>query len=724
MSYPFDALTEYFIKENNIDTSKEYEICEVPARDLIKWNRFDLMAKWLLISDKDKGLINGCGCKVYRDNINAFSCGAFFEPGTEEKSSFEKYLNDLDELIEDIKDNGFDATKSLIPVGENDDVIDGSHRVSVAAYYDKCVSVIRFPGLKRVYSYDYNFFRKYMMSSVSMGYMAIQYTKLHPNCYMACLWPMADLTKTEEVETKLKSIGNIVYSQDVYLTYQGMCNFMTQIYGHQAWTGSIDDHFVGVKGKVDACYKAGKPVRTYLFEAASLEDVVNVKAQIRELFQIENHSIHISDDWNETIDMVEMMYNRNSVEFMNKATPFVYRMVYNKVAELKGLINTNGYDKSRFIVDSSAVLEVCGLREAADLDFLTDYEFEVDGQTEGIDNHLSQLAYYSIELSDMLYNPENYFYFEGIKFIAIHRLIEMKSNRGEEKDNKDIKLLREFMARKLDIPKEYRYEVIDKIHSYQIEHHIYGQGPWSYTQYKAHIRQEFLSRIKSIIKIPIQLSKKEYKYIFNRDFRIAKQREFYINSKRKRLKNTDFTIISSNCNGGVISSDLGMQFRSPFVNLFIKASDYVKLLADLKGYMSEELCFVKETDPLYGNVTYPTAYLRDIKIYFMHYASEEEARSAWNRRKKRINWDNLYVIFTDRSGCTMKDLETFDNLPYEHKVVFTHIPQPMIKSAYYIKGYENEEKVGILSDWQEANKPIKRVYDQFDFVGWFNGKAF
>ena len=35
---------------------------------------------------------------------------------------------------------------------------------------------------------------------------------------------------------------------------------------------------------------------------------------------------------------------------------------------------------------------------------------------------------------------------------------------------------------------------------------------------------------------------------------------------RYRNKNKDFTIFSSTCIGGVISSELGVRFNSPFVN--------------------------------------------------------------------------------------------------------------------------------------------------------------
>lgn len=717
--YPFNLITQFVTDSYHIDMNQSYEICEIPARDLITYNRFDLMAKWLYIDAKEKGLTSGYGYQVYYDNINAFSGGRFLEPGMDEKDSFAKYIDDLNQLIIEMKDKGFDASKSLIPLGADDDMIDGSHRVSTAAYFDKKVAVIRFPELKRVNNYDYTFFRKYLMSDVSMGYMAIQYAHLKDNCYMACLWPKADAGRMGEVESLLQSIGHIVYAQDVYLTYQGMCNLMTQTYGHQSWTGSIENHFSGVLGKVDSCYREDRPVRTYLFEAADVDSVVEIKRQIRELFQIGNHSIHIADNQKETIDLVELLYNRNSVEFMNRANPYKYSGVYHKNRELKELIKKNEYDKSRFIIDSSAVLEVCGLRQAADLDFLTDYVFREEKLIEGVDDHRSQLPYYGITLPDMLYNPENYFYFEGMKFITPQRLIEMKENRGEAKDIRDVKRLKEFMNKKLGIPKAYQYETIDRIHQYQIEHHLYGHGVYDYRQYRDSLKRDRISAVISMAKSPLRLV---YGLFFDESARIARKREKYVDFQRKRLKNTDVTIISSNCNGGVISSDLGLPFRSPFVNLFVRASDYIRILSDLRGYMNESLRFVRETDLVYGDVSYPTAYLRDAKIYFMHYDSEEEALEAWERRKKRINWDNLYVIFTDRSGCTMEDLKAFDALPYKNKVVFTHIPQPGIKSAYYIRGYENEEKVGILSGWQDETMPIKRVFDQFDYVGWFNGE--
>lgn len=709
--YPFNLLTEYFVRENHIDLSKSYKIETISARKLVCAERFDLIAKWIYIDAKEKGIDTSWAKEIYYDNINAFSCGTFLEPGTDEKNTFEKYLKVFENIIEDIKRNGFNKTVSLIPVGKNNTILDGAHRVATAAYYDKDVRIIHFPELTR--QYDYQYFRKLLMLDMHLGIMAIYYTYIKNNCFMACIWPMADRELLDVAEAKLKKDSRIVYSQDVYLTYQGMRNFMVQIYGHQSWTGSIDNHFEGINLKVDACYKRQYPVKTYLFEASSLEKVIELKKKIRDIFKIENHSIHISDNQLETKTMAQLLYNLNSCEFLNFAEPYKYDYVFKKLFDFKEVIKNKAYKDERFIIDSSAVLEICGVRQARDIDYLTDYKNIENSFGNDIDNHESQLKYYGCTVQELLYNPQNYFYFYGIKFVAIKKLMEMKKNRNESKDIKDVKLCKSFLKKRNNIPYRYRNETHFMINQYQKKYSDYGHGLYTFDEFcKDRIKRISLKLLKPVVLIKSMLS---LGYI------TEKYRNSYIRKKRKELKNMEVSIIASNCNGGVVSSDLGLRFNSPFVNLFIKAEDFIKILEDLKGYMNDELYFIKEDDDIYGKINYPTAYLRDVKIYFMHYQSDEEALAAWNRRKVRINWNNLYVIFTDRSGCTQEMLEKFDKLPYENKVVFTHIAHPEIKSSFYIKGYEKEEKVGILSEYQNEKYPCKRQLDQFNFVKWFNG---
>lgn len=193
-------------------------------------------------------------------------------------------------------------------------------------------------------------------------------------------------------------------------------------------------------------------------------------------------------------------------------------------------------------------------------------------------------------------------------------------------------------------------------------------------------------------------------------------RTAYNFSNRIRLKNTDVTLIASNCNGCCILHDLGLKFNSPFVNLWVEPSDFIKLCENLKDYLQYDLVFIT---PAEKEITYPVALLKDIKLYFQHYSSEEEASLAWNRRKGRINFDNLYFLFTDRDGCTKQNLLDFDQLNLKHKAVLCHKPYPDIESAVYIKGFESESCVGMCMRYR-SRFSIRKYYDDFDYVAWFN----
>ncbi|VGM94906.1 Exopolysaccharide biosynthesis protein [uncultured Avibacterium sp.] len=194
----------------------------------------------------------------------------------------------------------------------------------------------------------------------------------------------------------------------------------------------------------------------------------------------------------------------------------------------------------------------------------------------------------------------------------------------------------------------------------------------------------------------------------------ALMRKLFINTKlRNSLKNKGMSVLASNCNGAFMLHDLGQPFNSPFVNLYLKPQDFIRYLQRIEHYQQQPLKFVEDNDK-----PYPVAYLDDIKIHFVHYANAQQAQEKWQQRSQRIDLDNLFIIMTDRDGCTEQDLNDFDALPYKNKVVFTHKPYPEIRSAFYIEGFEQQDCVGDLfaySGWLG-----KRYYDQFDYLAWFN----
>ena len=60
-------------------------------------------------------------------------------------------------------------------------------------------------------------------------------------------------------------------------------------------------------------------------------------------------------------------------------------------------------------------------------------------------------------------------------------------------------------------------------------------------------------------------------------------------SNQRRLINKTPSLICSNCTGGFIYHWLGLKFNSPFINLYLKDSDFVKALSNWEEFLRFEI---------------------------------------------------------------------------------------------------------------------------------------
>ena len=126
--------------------------------------------------------------------------------------------------------------------------------------------------------------------------------------------------------------------------------------------------------------------------------------------------------------------------------------------------------------------------------------------------------------------------------------------------------------------------------------------------------------------------------------------------------------------------------------------------------MEQELKYVKDGfDPSLKS-KYPIAKLNDIKIYFNHYPSFEIAKSRWDERKTRINYDNLLFETTCEN---LNDAKEFDSLHYEHKLCFTleDMESPNIINMSKIIPNIKEGNLGVT-----VNKTVTGDLPYFDLI--------
>lgn len=138
--------------------------------------------------------------------------------------------------------------------------------------------------------------------------------------------------------------------------------------------------------------------------------------------------------------------------------------------------------------------------------------------------------------------------------------------------------------------------------------------------------------------------------------------------KYEKFKKAKISIIANNCWGGLIYHYFQSPFLSPFINMFENDNDYICLLKNLKQYMELPLRFKKTAYNSVSQLTYPVCTLSDdVELHMNHYSDFEQAQRKWEERKKRINWNNLFVMMYTENPIV---LEQFNTLLYEKKICF------------------------------------------------------
>jgi uncharacterized protein (DUF1919 family) len=190
---------------------------------------------------------------------------------------------------------------------------------------------------------------------------------------------------------------------------------------------------------------------------------------------------------------------------------------------------------------------------------------------------------------------------------------------------------------------------------------------------------------------------------------------------RSKLKNTNFSIIGNNCFTGGIYHKFGLPYTSPTIWTYIFPDDYLRFLKNFDWYLKQPLNFLPSSQHAmsrrFTEIThrkYPIGLLGDdVEIHFMHYKTKKEVLEKWNKRVKRINFSNLFVVFSDGEEFRQEHYYQFERLPYKHKIFLSSKQAEASKITVFVRECAESPHV------YDVTK--NRKYEKYwDVIKWLN----
>ncbi|HIP33337.1 MAG TPA: hypothetical protein EYG89_01065 [Bacteroidia bacterium] len=366
--------------------NKTYEIKQYNAIDFLVPERFDLLAKILYVKHKINNTKSSIFTDLYLKHIEAFN--GFYEADGSNKIGKEKFVTEFDKIIDSINKKGL-FENTVIPSSKGV-IVDGAHRVATSIYFNKSIKSVSL-SLETI-NFDYNYFRNRGLSNSYLDLMALEYINLKKsNLFLIFLWPSNGGQQDKNVANILKKYGKVVYRKNVELTKKGSINLIRSLYENENWVGSPKNNYIGAMNKANWCFNKSGPVKVVLFE--SDKDMIVMKGEIRELFDIQKHSIHITDTIDEVQIFSKLIFNSNTINWLNHSS-FTEFSWFNKLfKDYRAWITENNLDPDNFCIDGSSTLSAYGIRTARDIDFFYSQKESLSTGFKEIDCHNSRFDF-------------------------------------------------------------------------------------------------------------------------------------------------------------------------------------------------------------------------------------------------------------------------------------------------------------------------------------------
>lgn len=153
-------------------------------------------------------------------------------------------------------------------------------------------------------------------------------------------------------------------------------------------------------------------------------------------------NVYISNNNTDTILCGQTFFNTNSIHFLNYSTPQVYKQFDKLLVQYREFLLKRKFDQKCFCIDGSSVLAAYGIRDCHDFDFIHHgYNFLIKECPNSaiLNSHNgTNLKHHIKHKDEIIFNPENHFYYKNLKFASLQIMRGMKKKRNAKKDRTDV----------------------------------------------------------------------------------------------------------------------------------------------------------------------------------------------------------------------------------------------------------------------------------------------
>jgi hypothetical protein len=402
---------------------------QISAIDAISGSRLDVFARTDYVLSFVTGFGKSWSRQLYQNYLNA--AGVSAKDPEDGKGSIQDYVESFTELI-----------KSMIVSG-----FDGAHRLAAALVLDCKIWVEHSDELDSII--DYRWLENSGLDQDYINHMAFELLRFKFNARAFVFFDI-ESQLCDQLEDDIRDQADVVIRRRIQLTEVGKRRIINLLYDYNDWwhTELLEQFVIE---RFDKEYNSVEVIFT-LENDLSSRQLRKERLRTKLPDNIFERKIHGTDSFFDTLWLAESVLNQNAIAFLNSAPIGSEDEILERIGT-----PTRITPQSRlfgdYCIDGSAVLELHGLRNANDIDYIYYGLNCVPAKVLRFgDCHNYRYGFNSVSLDEIIFNPRLHFYFRGVKFISLGMLLLQKYENNSVDSMMDCDLI---IKSRTNVPKIY-----------------------------------------------------------------------------------------------------------------------------------------------------------------------------------------------------------------------------------------------------------------------------